>query len=792
MAKVCCIPICRNAKAGTDESVGLHPFPANDEELRAKWIQFVGCANPGRFRWRMRYICSEHFVHSELTTENGQPKLLEGAVPMIFVTESNEEEDTEEDVVMVSEVRNPASNTTVASKAEAPCSTMDEIIKLRSLFCRICIRKRTDLFPLSSKLHNVTLADIVFITTGIKLDTVNILPDKVCSDCVGKLDLAFNVRLDFIHKEKVLKNLLDGDQLENYYKSYDNHRFKQQGFNEHYLQNLIANAKAEKKFEPVQASETIVKHEAPLDCPESPLQIPEESIEYLDEALCEEADLTGPDDNQLHPQMETENKTSDRKPFASHDNSANRLKAEASSGSEEEGPKFVYSWKELYKPKSKPRPKSNTPKTAPPKPVIVPNTCYICDTVHADPDALDAHMVDHIDLLPYSCDCGTEEYPQVFRTLVSANKHRQSHLYPYKCDHCPLRFLNSYNNNAHFKDRHAPRDATDGYTCDYCGQHFRLRRPFKCHLAKHQAVEDGRYKCEFCEKVFGNSSLLKRHRRIHTGEKPYECKHCGRRFNHEANFLSHKRIHTGEKGYICQECGKNFTNSTSLRYHMAEHFPDDPQYRIQTSIKKQRYPETLRDAESKVRLTTSGQKLYICNVEGCGFETLLYRQHFYHQHMHKKRFKCDKCDRRFPFRSTLQKHVEFVHEGKTLDRNLACPYCSKLFNHKQKLQLHIDTHEDNRRYKCSFCTKSFVQRANCRAHERIHTGERPYPCRVCSAAFITSSGRKKHEATHKDIIKVEVEQTSADDEQVYEVEEADEYYEEYEAEPAQEQVVEFV
>ncbi|XP_067424442.1 zinc finger protein 40 isoform X2 [Emydura macquarii macquarii] len=65
-----------------------------------------------------------------------------------------------------------------------------------------------------------------------------------------------------------------------------------------------------------------------------------------------------------------------------------------------------------------------------------------------------------------------------------------------------------------------------------------------CNLLKDQKPKKlGKYVCEYCSRACAKPSVLQKHIRSHTGERPYPCVTCGFSFKTKSNLYKHKKSH---------------------------------------------------------------------------------------------------------------------------------------------------------------------------------------------------------------------------------------------------------
>ena len=152
-------------------------------------------------------------------------------------------------------------------------------------------------------------------------------------------------------------------------------------------------------------------------------------------------------------------------------------------------------------------------------------------------------------------------------------------------------------------------------------------------LAKHQSA-GSEHVCNFCQKVFTRSFVLKTHiRSVHYGLKDHRCVFCGKTFSRLFNLKTHVRtIHEKLKNYQCERCDKAFACSSHLNNH-------------------------IKSVHSRLK----NHKCYSCGKTFTRLFSL--KTHIRNVHEGLKNHKCEICEKDFCRSHDLKKHMSTAHNA---------------------------------------------------------------------------------------------------------------------------------
>ncbi|XP_055635704.1 zinc finger protein 490-like isoform X2 [Toxorhynchites rutilus septentrionalis] len=613
-------------------------------------------------------------------------------------------------------------------------------------FCRLCLREIPNLFPLMSRIQNVLVPEMFYIVTGININFRDKLPKKVCINCLIRLDYAYNIRKDFLDTHRTLKSfsltriqtLLE--HLQNYQKGI---RLTTESYGEKILRQhkdiirmrLIKKQEHLEKQAGNEVLEEITKN-MPVEkfmaaLVDKPLKVERDSQRPVDTVDLETVIDLEESNEQSEEERIEEGKMVETFIYAEEVNLEPEF-VEAPMGVQETDERPVF----IQRKRQPKRVYNIDMKDTKPD----PNKCYICDSVFPDTDALDIHLPDHVDMLPYSCDRCVDESGQAkqFTSLILLHRHFRMHAGSIRCPiaSCPIQTFTRVALYAHMSNHHRA-DSKTKYTCEICGHQLENRKRFHKHMRSHKALDDGRYPCSHCDKKFDTKTRMTRHERSHTQERPYKCRYCEKTFTNETSLHGHERTHTGEKGFRCDTCGKRFRSRYCLNDHIAV------AHEGLTRKKKPQLPSTQypKTQYPKSQFFAAPRK---CQVEGCDFSTTNRAKHYNHLARHTLKFHCAHCPKRFPSKQSLDMH-EYIHDGV---KRFCCEQCGKSFRFRNSLVEHMDAHKNVRPWACDVCGKAFVRERTLKEHRWKHSDTLNYKCRICDKKFKYRADQSKHERTH--------------------------------------------
>lgn len=418
--------------------------------------------------------------------------------------------------------------------------------------------------------------------------------------------------------------------------------------------------------------------------------------------------------------------------------------------------------------------------------------CYLCNPKN-DTFQRELPLIEHLQTVhdvKYKCSVCKELFTH---NLKLTRHYKDSHPdveNPYECKECQKTFRGGNSLNEHISLVHKGIQKEKPHLCQTCGKSFTIASKLEKHVKiVHDKIQP---QCPQCDEKFKSFSTLYSHIAfIHKG-KTFDCKICDAKFlSSQSGLRRHMNEQHGDiprERFKCEKCEKVFFNKSVLKKHV-EKIHEGKVFTYQCLICQEIFTSE-KSMRSHNRYDHEGKKLDecpTCKKKFKGKHNL--RKHIECVHEKKYPYLCTLCGKHFQQTGTLKQHIDMQHDNKHANEIHQCQFCGKSFNghplklknhvkynHEQKkskipcpmgckgayfdIQKHIDNVHEKKNLgscECKFCNKTFMSKSNLKTHVRIvHEGARPFGCEFCGKTFTTKQHRDLHVKREHERMKQEI------------------------------------
>ena len=243
--------------------------------------------------------------------------------------------------------------------------------------------------------------------------------------------------------------------------------------------------------------------------------------------------------------------------------------------------------------------------------------------------------------------------------------------------------------------------------------------------------QDDTYFCVPCSKTYSSKAKFQahnwyKHKKTKEEEKKSElmCQHCPAEFDHVAARMEHEEKIHNPISRTCGYCKEDFDTYKSLAAHLAyTHCQSNEMGKLVCIICSIFQRKNKKDVKMHIlgmHFKCPNQLCKICNKP---FDQIyMLQEHMRSAHTEGDSFQCDKCEKSFKTKQSMNRHF-IVHHEKQNVRKCKFEGCEKTFANGFALSKHMQHHKKEP-FVCDICGKDFRQKGNLRIHTiREHTSE---------------------------------------------------------------------